>query len=114
MKILVIGSGGREHALAWKLAQSAGVEVFAAPGNPGIARIGTCVSMAQAEELNPDLTVVGPEVPLVEGIVDRFACARIADRRAGAGGGAARGQQDLRKELFCAKQYPDRRLRYRG
>ena len=72
MKILVIGSGGREHALAWKLAQSAGVEVFAAPGNPGIARIGTCVSMAQAEELNPDLTVVGPEVPLVEGIVDRW------------------------------------------
>ncbi len=72
MKILVIGSGGREHALAWKLAQPAGVEVFAAPGNPGIARIGTCVSMAQAEELNPDLTVVGPEVPLVEGIVDRW------------------------------------------
>jgi phosphoribosylamine---glycine ligase len=72
MKILVIGSGGREHALAWKLAQSAGVEVFAAPGNPGIARIGTCVSLAQAEELNPDLTVVGPEAPLVEGMVDRW------------------------------------------
>jgi phosphoribosylamine--glycine ligase len=72
MKILVIGSGGREHALAWKLAQSKGVEVFAAPGNPGIARIGTCLSLAEAEELAPDLTVVGPEMPLVEGIVDRW------------------------------------------
>lgn len=72
MKILVIGSGGREHALAWKLAQSDRVEVFAAPGNPGIARIGTCIPIAQAEEMRPDLTVVGPEVPLVEGIVDRW------------------------------------------
>src|SRR5437763_7325977 len=72
MKILVIGSGGREHALAWKLAQSPGVEVFAAPGNPGIARVASCLPMAAAEELRPDLTVVGPEVPLVEGIVDRF------------------------------------------
>lgn len=72
MKILVIGSGGREHALAWKLAQSDGVELFAAPGNPGIARLGTCLSLAQAEDLNPDLTVVGPEAPLVEGMVDRW------------------------------------------
>jgi phosphoribosylamine---glycine ligase len=72
MKILVIGSGGREHALAWKLAQSPGVEVFAAPGNPGIARIGTCLSLAEAEDLEPDLTVVGPEAPLVEGMVDRW------------------------------------------
>src|SRR3954470_24108036 len=72
MKILVIGSGGREHALAWKLAQSPGVEVFAAPGNPGIGRVATCIPPANAEELRPDLTVVGPEVPLVEGIVDGF------------------------------------------
>lgn len=72
MKILVIGSGGREHALAWKLAQSQGVEVFAAPGNPGVARLGKCITLAQAEEMRPDLTVVGPEAPLVEGIVDRW------------------------------------------
>jgi phosphoribosylamine--glycine ligase len=72
MKILVIGSGGREHALAWKLAQSPGVEVLAAPGNPGIARVASCLPLASAEELRPDLTVVGPEVPLVDGIVDRF------------------------------------------
>ena len=75
MKILVIGSGGREHALAWKLAQSPGVQVFAAPGNPGIARIGTCVAGAPrdaAVAIGADLTVVGPEVPLVAGVVDEF------------------------------------------
>jgi phosphoribosylamine--glycine ligase len=72
MKILIVGSGGREHALAWKLAQSPGVELFAAPGNPGIEQAATCLPLDAAEELRPDLTVVGPEVPLVDGIVDRF------------------------------------------
>ena len=75
MKILVIGSGGREHALAWKLAQSPGVEVFAAPGNPGIAKVGTCLAappIGAAESIGADLTVVGPEAPLVVGIVDEF------------------------------------------
>jgi phosphoribosylamine--glycine ligase len=72
MKILVIGGGGREHALCWKLAQSPGVEMIAAPGNPGIARIARCVPAGAVDELEPDLTVVGPEAPLVDGIVDRF------------------------------------------
>src|SRR5690349_16980508 len=72
MKILVVGSGGREHALCWKLAQSPGVEVIAAPGNPGIAQVATCIPTAAIEELTPDLTVIGPEAPLVDGIVDRF------------------------------------------
>ena len=75
MKILVIGSGGREHALAWKLAQSPGVEVFGTPGNPGIARVGKCVAgtpLGAAEAIGADLTVVGPEVPLVAGVVDEF------------------------------------------
>jgi len=77
MRILVLGSGGREHALCWKLAQSKGVEVFASPGNPGIARIGTCLPaassfLAVAEAAGADLTVVGPEVPLVAGVVDEF------------------------------------------
>ena len=75
MRILVIGSGGREHALCWKLAQSEGVEVFANPGNPGMAAVGTCVpgeALAAAESVKADLTVVGPEVPLVAGIVDQF------------------------------------------
>jgi phosphoribosylamine---glycine ligase len=75
MKILVIGSGGREHALAWKLAQSPGVEIFAAPGNPGIAQVAKCLSgdpLDVAISTGADLTVVGPEAPLVSGIVDQF------------------------------------------
>ncbi len=77
MKILVIGSGGREHALCWKLAQSSQpVELYGAPGNPGIAQVATCVNaedyLAVAEKINADLTVVGPEGPLAAGIVDRF------------------------------------------
>jgi phosphoribosylamine--glycine ligase len=75
MKILVIGSGGREHALCWKLAQSPGVEVYACPGNPGMAREGTCVPgepLDAALRVGADLTVVGPEVPLVAGVVDAF------------------------------------------
>jgi phosphoribosylamine--glycine ligase len=81
MKILLLGGGGREHALAWKLAQSPGVSVFAAPGNPGIARIGTCCPVVDsspasflsiAEHVGADLTVVGPEAPLVAGVVDAF------------------------------------------
>ena len=77
MKILVLGGGGRDHALCWKLAQSKGVEVFASPGNPGIAQVGTCLPatstfVALADELGADLTVVGPEAPLVAGVVDEF------------------------------------------
>jgi phosphoribosylamine--glycine ligase len=79
MKILILGSGGREHALAWKLAQSPGVSVFAAPGNPGIAKVGTCLPVVPgasyldiAETIGADLTVVGPEAPLVAGVVDAF------------------------------------------
>ena len=84
MKILVIGSGGREHALAWKLAQSPRVsEVIVAPGNAGTATEGKCRNVAikvtdiegllkLAQDEAVGLTVVGPEVPLVLGVVDRF------------------------------------------
>jgi phosphoribosylamine---glycine ligase len=81
MKILILGGGGREHALAWKLAQSAGVSVISAPGNPGMARVGQTVPLqgggpdaflAAAEAIDADLTVVGPEAPLVAGVVDLF------------------------------------------
>src|SRR5688500_6274536 len=87
MNILVIGGGGREHALAWRLRQSPSVKsVIIAPGNPGAAREGRCfgaartiedyLSLAQSEGV--DLTIVGPEAPLVEGIVDRFRAAGLA------------------------------------
>jgi phosphoribosylamine--glycine ligase len=83
MKVLLIGGGGREHALAWKLKQSPRVEkIWCAPGNAGIAAEAECVNVdaggvaalvALAEKLRPDLTVVGPELPLVNGIADAFA-----------------------------------------
>jgi phosphoribosylamine--glycine ligase len=77
MKILVVGSGGREHALCWKLAQSSKTSaLYAAPGNPGIAQVATCLAttdyLAAAESMDADLTVVGPETPLAAGIVDQF------------------------------------------
>jgi len=77
VKTLVIGGGGREHALAWKLRHSPSVDaVYATPGNPGIAEIAECYSTSDyvqlAQHLQIDLTVVGPEVPLVAGVVDRF------------------------------------------
>jgi len=82
MKVLIIGAGGREHALAWRFAQSPEVErVYATPGNPGIAQVAACLPSGDetpetyfglAESLRADLTVVGPEAPLVAGVVDRF------------------------------------------
>ena len=81
MKILVIGSGGREHAIAWRLSLE-GHEIFGAPGNPGIAQAATIYAstdyLSLAESLRPDLTVVGPEVPLVAGIVDQFRAKGLA------------------------------------
>ena len=79
----MIGGGGREHALAWRLQRSPSVkEVHAAPGNPGIAAIGQCHATSDyvqlAEALGIDLTVVGPEVPLVAGVVDQFRARGLA------------------------------------
>ncbi len=88
MNILVIGGGGREHTLAWKLAQSpSATKLYAIPGNPGMAAVAECVSgisiedneavVAFAEEHAIDLAVIGPEVPLTNGIVDAFEAAGI-------------------------------------
>jgi len=88
MRILVIGGGGREHALVWKLGRGAGVEkIWCAPGNGGIAGEAECLAVdagdvtglaALAEEIKPDLTVVGPELPLVNGLVNAFSERRWA------------------------------------
>jgi len=79
VNVLVIGSGGREHALVWSLARDSGVDVIAAPGNPGIERVARCRPVdvksptaitALADDVDADLTVIGPEDPLVAGAVD--------------------------------------------
>src|ERR1051326_346967 len=111
MRILIIGSGGREHALAWKVAQSKGVEVFATPGNPGIAQVGTCVPApggfaATAKEIGADLTVVGPEAPLVAGVVDEFRSQGL--RIVGPGREAARleGSKVFAKHFLMQRSIP--------
>jgi len=82
VKVLVLGGGGREHAIAWSLRRSPSVrEVVVAPGNPGCAEVATCIRpssnkpqdlLALAAQIRPDLTIVGPEAPLVDGVVDLF------------------------------------------
>ncbi len=82
MKILVVGGGGREHAICWKLSNESNVEkIYCAPGNAGISNVAQCVNIEDcdieallqfAKENKIDLTIVGPEVPLVAGIVDEF------------------------------------------
>ena len=82
MKILVVGGGGREHAICWKLSNESNVEkIYCAPGNAGISNVAECVNIGDsdiealvqfAKENKIDLTIVGPEVPLVAGIVDEF------------------------------------------
>ena len=116
MRILVIGSGGREHALVWKLSQSPEVQkIYAAPGNPGMARCGKCVAagdgspqafLAAAESVNADLTVVGPEAPLVAGVVDAFRAAGKAVIGPNAANARLEGSKIFAKDFFRRYKIP--------
>jgi phosphoribosylamine---glycine ligase len=112
MKVLVIGSGGREHALVWKLRQSSRVtKVYCAPGNGGIAREADCISadiksmeslLAAATRVQPDLTIVGPELPLALGVVDEFT------RRGWRVFGPTRAAAQLESSKSFAKEFMQR------
>jgi phosphoribosylamine--glycine ligase len=116
MRILVIGSGGREHALAWRLSQSTLVErVYGAPGNPGLARCGDCIGagdgspralLGAAESVEADLTVVGPEAPLVAGVVDAFRAAGRAIVGPTAENARLEGSKIFAKEFFRRHRIP--------
>ncbi len=121
MRILVIGSGAREHALVWKLAQSHRVTyIYAAPGNPGIAALAECVPLNAnqlveladfAERTHIDLTVVGPEVPLVAGIADIFRQCGLRIFGPGAAGAALEGSKAFAKQLMTEAGIPTAQYR---
>src|SRR5205085_3611493 len=112
VKVLLVGSGGREHALAWKLSQAAGIEeLHAAPGNPGIAALGRCHPVRAedgegllhlAGSLEADLVVVGPEAPLVAGVADELRHAGMAVFGPGAAAARIEGSKTFAKEVLHA------------
>ncbi|MBI5135851.1 MAG: phosphoribosylamine--glycine ligase [Nitrospirae bacterium] len=116
MKVLLVGSGGREHAMAWKLAQSPNLEkLYVAPGNAGIAQVATCVDIAAdnvdallafATRERIDLTVVGPEVPLMKGIADRFQAAGLAIFGPSARAARIEGSKAFSKEIMTRYGVP--------
>ncbi len=116
MQVLVIGSGAREHALVWKLVQSPRVShIYVAPGNPGMAALAECIPLGVtqfadladfAERKHIDLTVVGPEVPLVDGIVDIFRRRGLRIFGPGAAGAALEGSKAFAKELMTSAGIP--------
>jgi len=118
VKVLVIGNGGREHALVWRIARG-GHEVIAAPGNPGIEQLARCipvgvgdldglVAVAQREAV--DLVVVGPEAPLVAGLADKLRAAGLATFGPGASGARLEGSKAFSKQFFAKHGIPTARF----
>jgi phosphoribosylamine---glycine ligase len=114
MYILVIGSGGREHALVWRLART-GHRIVAAPGNPGIAELAECVAIAVDDHARlvelavarqVDLVVVGPEAPLVAGLADKLRAAGLLTFGPGADGARLEGSKVFAKQFFARHRIP--------
>ena len=116
MRVLVVGSGGREHALAWKLTHAEeGVELHAAPGNPGIAELGACHPvraedgeglLGLARELGADLVVIGPEAPLVAGVTDQLRQGGITVFGPSAAAARIEGSKSFAKDVMQAAGVP--------
>jgi phosphoribosylamine--glycine ligase len=124
VKVLLLGSGGREHALAWKLAQSPLLtELVAAPGNPGIEAVARCVKVdptspaavvALARDLGTELVVVGPEAPLVAGVADALRAAGLDVFGPGAAAARIEGSKAFAKEIMRAAGVPTARYELFG
>lgn len=116
MKVLLVGSGGREHALAWKLSQAPALEeLHAAPGNPGIAQLGRCHPvhaedgeglLGLAGSIDADLVIVGPEVPLVAGVADDLRHAGVAVLGPSAAAARIEGSKRFAKDVMSAAGVP--------
>jgi len=121
MKILIVGSGGREHTLAWKLSQSKNVtKIYCAPGNAGTSEVAENIPIAAenisalaefAERNKIGLAVVGPEAPLVEGIVDEFQKRGLKIFGPGASAAMLEGSKAFAKEIMEKANVPTAEFR---
>jgi phosphoribosylamine---glycine ligase len=116
VRVLVVGTGGREHALVWRLSRAEeAVELHAAPGNPGIAELGACHPvraedgeglLALARELGADLVAIGPEAPLVAGVADQLRQGGIAVFGPSAAAARIEGSKSFAKDVMRAAGVP--------